>query len=69
MSGECLSIARFLGKDTGPFVSAHRGYSTKAPENTLPALEAAFKAGSDIAEIDVRMTVDGNPVLLHDAVR
>jgi glycerophosphoryl diester phosphodiesterase len=62
-----MSIARFLGKDTGPFVSAHRGYSTKAPENTLPALECAFKAGADIAEIDIRMTVDGNLVLLHDA--
>jgi len=62
-----MSIAQFLGKDAGPFSSAHRGYSTNAPENTLPALESAFKAGADIAEIDVRMTVDGSLVLLHDA--
>ena len=38
-----MSIARFLDKDTGPFVSAHRGYSAKAPENTLPALESHLK--------------------------
>ena len=55
----------FFGR-RGPFVSAHRGFSTKAPENTLPALAAALAAGADLAEIDVRMTSDHALVLMHD---
>lgn len=51
----------------GPFISAHRGFSDAAPENTLPALEAALAAGADVAEIDVKLTADGHLVLMHDA--
>jgi glycerophosphoryl diester phosphodiesterase len=59
---------RFLaGKGARPLVSAHRGFSTKAPENTMPALRAAFDAGADLIEIDVRLTRDGTLVLMHDA--
>src|SRR5262249_7476269 len=46
--------------------SAHRGYSSDFPENTLPALEAALEAGAHVAEIDVRLTRDGKLVLMHD---
>jgi glycerophosphoryl diester phosphodiesterase len=49
-----------------PFTSAHRGHSTAAPENTLAALTAAWRAGATVAEIDVRMTRDGELVLMHD---
>src|SRR5215813_5859761 len=49
-----------------PFTSAHRGFSTIAPENTMPALEAAWKAGATVAEIDVRLSRDGELVLMHD---
>ena len=46
---------------------AHRGDSRHAPENTLPALEAALAiAGCDGVEFDVRVSADGVPVLLHD---
>lgn len=48
-------------------VIAHRGGSQYAPENSLPALEAALEAGADAAECDVRLTKDGFPVLCHDA--
>lgn len=48
-------------------VVAHRGGADLAPENTLEALEAARESGADLAEIDVRQTGDGAPVLLHDA--
>jgi len=51
----------------GALVSAHRGFSKIAPENTMPALQAAFDAGADLVEIDVRMTADGALVLMHDA--
>ncbi len=48
-------------------VTAHRGSSRKAPENTLAAIEMAVRDGADFAEIDVQETADGVVVLLHDA--
>jgi glycerophosphoryl diester phosphodiesterase len=64
---EDCKIMEFLrATDQPPFTSAHRGYSTTAPENTIAALEAAWKAGATVAEIDVRMTRDGELVLMHD---
>ncbi|MDI6097520.1 glycerophosphodiester phosphodiesterase family protein [Actinoplanes sp. NEAU-A12] len=45
---------------------AHRGYSTVAPENTLPAFAAALRAGATLVEFDVRVTRDGVPVVIHD---
>ena len=47
---------------------AHRGYTISAPENTLPAFEAAARAGYDCIETDVRFTSDGTAVLLHRPV-
>lgn len=46
---------------------AHRGYAAVYPENTLPALQAAVDAGARFVEIDVQLTRDGVPVMLHDA--
>ena len=48
-------------------VIAHRGSSAEAPENTLPAFEAAVAQGADAVELDVRLTADGAPVVIHDA--
>lgn len=48
-------------------VTAHRGYSSIAPENTLSAVARAIEAGADWAEIDAQETKDGVVVLLHDA--
>lgn len=48
-------------------VIAHRGASGSAPENTLPAFELAVRQGADALELDVRLTRDGVPVVLHDA--
>lgn len=48
-------------------VIAHRGYSARAPENTLAALEAAVAAGADAVEFDLHAAGDGVPVLFHDA--
>ncbi|MHC4817894.1 MAG: glycerophosphodiester phosphodiesterase family protein, partial [Planctomycetota bacterium] len=47
-------------------VTAHRGSSARAPENSLSALRAAIEDGADYAEIDVQETADGHVVLLHD---
>jgi glycerophosphoryl diester phosphodiesterase len=47
-------------------VTAHRGYSRVAPQNTLSAIRAAIDVGADWAEIDVQETRDGEVILLHD---
>ncbi|MGW2560092.1 glycerophosphodiester phosphodiesterase [Streptomyces sp. NPDC001514] len=45
---------------------AHRGDPYVARENTLPSLHSAIARGADAVEVDVRVTRDGVPVLLHD---
>jgi glycerophosphoryl diester phosphodiesterase len=45
---------------------AHRGASTAAPENTIPAFRAALRAGVTQLDLDVRFTASGVPVLMHD---
>ncbi len=49
-----------------PLITAHRGASHDAPENTLAALRLGFAQGADACECDVRLTGDGRVVLLHD---
>jgi glycerophosphoryl diester phosphodiesterase len=49
-----------------PAIIAHRGASLEFPENTLLAFEGAIAAGADLVELDVRLTADGVPVVLHD---
>lgn len=48
-------------------VTAHRGASTVAPENTLAAFQAAIDAGADAIEFDVRLSADGAVVVFHDS--
>lgn len=46
---------------------AHRGWSGKAPENTLAAIRLALEEpGISAMEIDVQLSRDGVPVLIHD---
>lgn len=47
-------------------IIGHRGAAGLAPENTLESIRAGIAAGADIIEIDVRLTRDGIPILLHD---
>jgi glycerophosphoryl diester phosphodiesterase len=47
-------------------VTAHRGFSAKYPENTIPAFIAADEAGADIIEFDLRGSRERIPVVLHD---
>jgi glycerophosphoryl diester phosphodiesterase len=49
-------------------VIAHRGASGSAPENTIAAFQRAVEEGADAFELDVRLTSDGVPVVLHDAL-
>ncbi|WP_329137135.1 glycerophosphodiester phosphodiesterase [Streptomyces sp. NBC_01476] len=45
---------------------AHRGDPYHFRENTLPSVRSALSKGADVVEVDVRLTRDGVPVLLHD---
>ncbi|MET7935756.1 glycerophosphodiester phosphodiesterase [Streptomyces sp. NPDC005322] len=45
----------------------HRGDPYAYRENTLASVRSALRAGAGAVEIDVRLTRDGVPVLLHDA--
>lgn len=49
-----------------PIVVAHRGNAASAPENTIAAMLAATNCGIHHLEIDIQLTADRIPVLLHD---
>jgi glycerophosphoryl diester phosphodiesterase len=49
-----------------PAVIGHRGAAAHAPENTLAGFRQAKALGCRWVEFDVRLTGDGEPVLLHD---
>ena len=48
------------------YTIAHRGASAYAPENSLEAFVKAAEMGSDLVEIDIRLTADGVAVVTHD---
>lgn len=50
-----------------PFLIAHRGFSSVAPENTLAAFERALDAGAEVLECDVQLTRDGVVAVIHDS--
>jgi glycerophosphoryl diester phosphodiesterase len=64
-SGHIAPVNRLLDLDTRPVI-AHRGASGHAPENTLKAFRVAAEMGADAIELDVRLSADGVPVVIHD---
>lgn len=67
----CLLILPFLmfsqNSQAQSKIIAHRGFSAVAPENTLAAFQAAIDVGADYLELDVHVSKDGKPVVIHDA--
>lgn len=49
-----------------PRIIAHRGDTSRFPENTLEALQAAAQSGVDGVELDVQFSSEGTPVVFHD---
>jgi len=47
-------------------IIAHRGFSSRYPENTLIAIQAAIRLGVAMVEIDVQETADGELIVFHD---
>lgn len=50
------------------YVAAHRGWSSRYPENTILAFQGAMDLGVDQIETDIRITKDGELVCIHDAM-
>ncbi|MBW9119201.1 hypothetical protein JNB63_03765 [Microbacterium trichothecenolyticum] len=65
-----VSSRELMGDERTPgaaaFIASHRGGAATAPENTLPAISAALAGGFDYVEVDVALTADRHPVLMHD---
>ncbi|MBS7613985.1 glycerophosphodiester phosphodiesterase [Candidatus Bathyarchaeota archaeon] len=60
-----MEFSEFFSKK--PFtVVAHRGASGYEPENTIKAIEKAIDMNADAVEVDVRLSKDGVPVVIHD---
>lgn len=54
---------------TRPWVIAHRGFHhTGHQQNSVAAVEAAFRLGCEAAEVDLRLSADGRLALFHDGV-
>lgn len=67
MSPRIASLRAERDNPKGPvMIAAHRAGHLAAPENSLAAVDEAVAAGSDFIEIDVRVTSDGVPYVMHD---
>jgi len=62
------TLRRAWAAPDGPImIAAHRAGHLKSPENSLAAIDEAVAAGADFVEIDVRVSSDGVPFVMHDA--
>jgi glycerophosphoryl diester phosphodiesterase len=50
----------------GPLIIAHRTSPAYAPENSLQGIRVSFEQGADGVEVDLRMSLDLRPFLMHD---
>lgn len=57
-----------INRKRAVLVIAHRAAAPGCPENSLAGIRAAGGIGVDIVEVDVRRTIDGVPVLIHDPI-
>lgn len=48
------------------FIAGHRGDRASAPENTIPAIQAALDSSMEFVELDLQQTLDGEAVVIHD---
>jgi glycerophosphoryl diester phosphodiesterase len=65
LSADTMASSK-IDRQIWPAVVAHRGASSTHPENTMVSFLAAVEAGADFVELDVRLTADDVPVVLHD---
>ncbi len=71
-AGECQTRVEHIrsiiesGDSPGILVAAHRGHHQHWPENSIPSIQSAVEVGAHIVELDIRVSQDGVPVLMHD---
>lgn len=54
-------------RDIAPIeIIAHRGYSARAPENTVAAIRVAMDSGAPAVEWDIHVSASGTPHVFHD---
>ena len=63
---EAIKSDLLINHKSGVLVAAHRGHHVTHPENSLSSIRSAAEIGADIVEIDVLLSKDGIPVLMHD---
>jgi glycerophosphoryl diester phosphodiesterase len=61
-----MAVTHRALKGNRPLVFAHRGGAKLAPENTMEAFDRGLAAGADGLELDVRLSRDGEVVVMHD---
>lgn len=61
------STSKIIKKEDPVFITAHRGFSGIAPENTLPAFELACKEKFYAIECDIHLTKDNQWVVCHNS--
>ncbi len=59
-----ICISTFLSAETK--IIAHRGFSAKAPENTLRAFKHAIRSGAEYLELDLHKSKDDSIMVIHD---
>src|SRR5690349_16918577 len=57
---------KLLDPNGDVLVAAHRAAHAKYPENSIEAIREAIRLNVDIIEIDVKVSKDGIPFLMHD---
>lgn len=77
IAGVMICVYIFMGVAKNPFakvellkvpdISAHRGSSINAPENTMSAFKQALYDLADYVELDVHLTSDNVVVVMHDS--
>ncbi|MEQ8524516.1 glycerophosphodiester phosphodiesterase family protein [Gracilimonas sp.] len=61
-----LPIQLYSGSEDNFIVIGHRGASAYYPENTMSAFRAAYEMGAEMIELDILLSKDGIPVVIHD---
>ncbi len=61
-----VNYRSYINTIKGPAITAHRGASSLAPENSRSSIEKAIELGADYVEFDLTQTKDGVLVVSHD---
>ncbi len=61
-----LPVKLYSGSEYNFVVIGHRGASAYYPENTMTSFKAAYEMGAEMIELDILLSKDGVPVVIHD---